>query len=137
MYSANNPISFVDPLGLCFQAYIEDVRDQTLYTLDAQFGGMAAPTGSGLLTAGTVASNIGERTVLQVAWMKFKNAYIQAGPTATWSSAAKTMAVNTVVISVAWMAGTAIGSAAVVTGEHLANDYSQDPRCTCDGGGGR
>jgi hypothetical protein len=108
-------------------------------TLDAQFGSLIAPTGLGLFTAGTVAREIGEQTALQVAWSKFKNQNIRSGPTGTWGSAARTAGVNFVAVSSAWMIGTVIGSAAVVGGEHLANDNSQDPECLCiqNGGGGR
>ena len=135
-YVGNNPLEMIDPLGLCFSSFLADALEQTIYTLESQWGDFAAPTGLGFLTAGTVAKNINEQTVLQVAWSKFKNANIRSGPTGTWASAARTAGVNAAAVSVAWVAGTAIGSAAVVAGEHLANDNSQDPECTCTPGGG-
>ncbi len=109
----NNPINFVDPLGLkCKKSFGQRVWENFKLTNEA-IPGLLAPTGLGFLTGGATANALESVGPLQWALGGFRG--VSLGGTAftgleTGIIAAGTAAVNFALVGLAWETGAGIGS---------------------------
>jgi uncharacterized protein RhaS with RHS repeats len=117
-YVANNPVNFVDPLGLkCKKAFWSRVGENFWLT-NITIPGVLAPSiipgvGAGLLTGGKVAELVGGITLRQWAMLGFRGATLQGVAFTgleTGIIAGATAATNFALVGAAWETGVGIGS---------------------------
>jgi RHS repeat-associated protein len=112
-YAANNPINFVDPLGLkCKKGFWERAWENFVMTNEV-IPGILSPPLLGTLTAGKMAEALGSTTMLRWALGGFRGATMSGAAFTgleTGTVAAGTALLNYAYVALAWEVGVGIGS---------------------------
>jgi RHS repeat-associated protein len=113
VYAANNPINFVDPLGLkCKKGFWERAWENFVMANEV-IPGILSPPLLGTLTAGKMAEAVGSTTMLQWALGGFRGATMSGAAFTgleTGTVAAGTALLNYAYVALAWEVGVGIGS---------------------------
>jgi RHS repeat-associated protein len=129
-YVANNPINFIDPLGLKCKKGFWERSCENFKTTNEVIPGILAPPLMGFLTGGKMAEALGSITMRQWASMGFRGAVLGGAAFTVLETGvvvAGTAAVNFAYVALAWETGVAIGS--IISAAIMPCEEEPPPPC--------
>jgi len=129
-YVRNDPVNFIDPLGLRCRSYWQRVGDNFILTNKA-IPGLLAPMGLGLLTTGPIAQAIGGMGPLAWAWSGFGGATLGG---VSWT-ALETSAIVGATTLTSWAAGSLAFELGVGIGSLVEAAFEDGGKCDGPCGG--